>query len=236
MTLVYFIRHGQAGSRQAYDQLSNTGKDQARRLGEWFARRGIQFDEAVSGRLARQHQTAEAVRSAYTGFGLPFPEVNRGAAWDEFDLDAVYAGIAPQLARRDVEFERQYNDLQRQSQDASSPVHRSWSACDVTLVRAWIDGEYSFDGESFTGFTERVRAAGLTDTQPNRNIAVFTSATPASVWAAGALGVDGRKIMELAAAMYNTGVTVLRLDGSRVRLLQFNSVAHLDDPGLLTTR
>ena len=143
---VYFIRHGQAGSRQDYDRLSDLGREQSSRLGAWLGQRQIQFDQAWSGRLTRQRETADQVRQAYSRTRADFPEIKASACWDEFDLDAVYRGIGPQLAGRDDEFRRQLAELQQQAMDAGSRVHRTWARCDTTVVRAWVDGGYDYEG------------------------------------------------------------------------------------------
>lgn len=235
---VYFIRHGQAGSRQDYDRLSDLGREQSNRLGTWLARHQIHFEQAWSGRLIRQRETADQVRQAYHSIRTDFPEIVTSACWDEFDLDAVYCGIGPQLARQDEEFRRQFEELRREASDAGSRVHRTWARCDTTVVRAWVDGLFDYDGELFDAFVARVRRGGdlLQDDGAPRNIAVFTSATPAAVWVAMALGLDGRRIMQLAGVTYNTSLTVIRVDRERFRLFQFNTVPHLDRPELLTHR
>ncbi len=56
MSVLYLIRHGQAGTRENYDSLSELGRRQARLLGEHL--RGIEFAAAYSGSLARQRATA----------------------------------------------------------------------------------------------------------------------------------------------------------------------------------
>ena len=81
MISVYFIRHGQAGSRQDYDRLSEAGCEQARLLGGWLVRRPVVFDQVWSGRLSRQLETAEQVRLAYREAGVEFPEVTANASW-----------------------------------------------------------------------------------------------------------------------------------------------------------
>ena len=188
--------------------------------------------------MSRQRETAEQVRLAYQISGAIFPDIAIGACWDEFDLDAVYRGIGPQLARHNDEFRREFEELQRQAMDPGSRVHRAWANCDTTVVRAWIDGSFEYVGESFQAFVARVRGGAelLQDNGAARNVAVFTSATPAAVWAAKALDLDGRKAMQLAGVTYNTALTVIRVDRARVRLFQFNTVPHLDAPELLTHR
>jgi broad specificity phosphatase PhoE len=56
--LLTLIRHGQAGSRLAYDDLSEIGQEQARVLGQWFAAHSVRFDAIVTGGLNRQRMTA----------------------------------------------------------------------------------------------------------------------------------------------------------------------------------
>jgi broad specificity phosphatase PhoE len=238
MLTVYFIRHGQAGSRLDYDRLSDLGREQSRLLGSWLAERRITFEKAWSGRLRRQRETAELVRAAYRQTGADFPAIAPHACWDEFDLDAVYRGIGPQLARDDQEFNRQYQELMVQMQDANSHIQHTWAHCDTTMVRTWIDRRYDFSGESFEAFVARIRSGAemLQDGGEPSNVAVFTSATPAAVWTAKALHLDGRKIMQLAGVTYNTAITVIRIERERVRLFQFNTVPHLDSPELLTHR
>jgi broad specificity phosphatase PhoE len=235
---VYFIRHGQAGSRQDYDHLSDLGRVQSTRLGTWLARSPVQFDQAWSGQLSRQRETADQVRAAYLQNGADFPEISTSPCWDEFDLDAVYRGIGPQLSRDDGEFRGQFEELRRQAADAASPVQRTWIRCDTTVVRAWVDGRYDYRGESFEAFGARVRSGVrlLHDHGAQGNVAVFTSATPAAIWAAMALDLDGRKVMQLAGVTYNTALTVIRVDQDRVRLFQFNTVPHLDSLELITHR
>lgn len=54
MSKIYLIRHGQAGTRDHYDLLSNLGRRQSRLLGEYFAAQGVKFAAAYSGELSRQ--------------------------------------------------------------------------------------------------------------------------------------------------------------------------------------
>lgn len=99
--IVTLIRHGQAGSRIAYDDLSEVGRWQARALGAWFAERGQRFDAVVTGSLTRQRLSAEEMLTSMETAGVARPRVTIDARWDEFDLDKVYAGIGPRLARED---------------------------------------------------------------------------------------------------------------------------------------
>ncbi len=73
MSRVYLVRHGQAGTREAYDSLSELGRRQARLLGEYFVSEGIQFAAAYSGALVRQQETACEVSAVYERSGRRLP-------------------------------------------------------------------------------------------------------------------------------------------------------------------
>ena len=57
-----------------YDELSPLGQTQARLLGEFWARRRIDFDEVYCGPRVRQRHTADIVGAAYGQAGRAWPE------------------------------------------------------------------------------------------------------------------------------------------------------------------
>ena len=246
MSTVYLVRHGQAGTREAYDSLSELGQRQARLLGEHFISQGIQFASAYAGALARQQQTAEQIRAAYADAGVGFPTVCVDSGWDEFDLGRVYREIAPLLAAEDPEFRHEYDEMREQvriSQGAhGARIHRKWMPCDTKVVEAWLSGRYPYSGETWDQFHERVAACRLKmlDRQENdarqENILVATSATPLAIWTGLSLEISDERIMRLAGAVYNASYTILRLRKEQLRLFTFNAVPHLAAQGLCTHR
>src|SRR5690349_11420161 len=62
MGTLYLVRHGQASFGAAdYDNLSELGRKQSVRLGEYFAHKGIHFDGLIAGTLRRHKQTLEGI-------------------------------------------------------------------------------------------------------------------------------------------------------------------------------
>ena len=242
MSNVYLVRHGQAGTRDAYDSLSALGKQQARLLGEYFVRRKIRFAAAYAGALLRQQQTAEQVREAFVDSGISFPQLILDHGWSEFDLGRVYQELAPQLAQEDPGFLREYEEMRAQVKlnlDAhSAPIHRRWLPCDTEIVKAWVRGRYPYSGETWDQFCERVAACRLKMIQLQRqeNVLVFTSATPVAIWTAMSLDISDERIMRLAGALYNSSYSILRLRGDDLRLISFNAVPHLDASDLCSYR
>ncbi len=230
--MITLIRHGQAGSRLVYDDLSALGREQAHALGNWFRERGVRFDAIVTGKLNRQIATAQEIVAAMGG-GNPDPVVD--PRWSEFDLDEVYAGIGPLLAVEDEQFRLQYAELQRDMADPESLAHRAWRHCDVMVVRAWIEGRFEFAGESFAGFEMRVREAML-GLPSQGHIAVVTSATPIALSAGTTLDLTPGRVMQLAGAQRNTAFSEIDLRRGDPRLISFNNIPHLREQRLVTTR
>ncbi|HTB15352.1 MAG TPA: histidine phosphatase family protein [Bryobacteraceae bacterium] len=234
MSVLYLVRHGQAGTRENYDSLSELGRRQARLLGEHFRAQGISFAAAYSGSLARQKATAGEV--------LPDAEITVDSGWDEFDLAQVYREYAPMLSRDDEQFRVEYEAMQRDIEVSrgahGDAVHRKWNDCDKKCVRAWVEGRYSYSGESWNGFVSRIHSAlgRVVGAAHEGNVAVFTSATPIGVSAARTLEIEDGRAMWLAAVMFNTSVTTLRVHLDEVRLFTLNGIAHLGGAELRTFR
>jgi broad specificity phosphatase PhoE len=239
---VYFIRHGQAGTRGSYDTLSELGRRQARLLGEYLVAQGVEFAAVYAGGLLRQQQTAEGVAAPYAEAGLAFPELSVDAGWDEFDFQQVYSEIAPLMCEDDAEFRREFEEVAAEmcasADDETAEVHRRWRASDTKVMDAWIGGRYPYAGETWEQFIARVAACRLkrTDAQPRENVAVFTSAVPTAIWTARALETSDIHIPRLAAVLLNTSYTVLQLRAAETLLLTFNAVPHLHAPELRTRR
>jgi len=235
MSRVFLVRHGQAGTRHAYDELSDKGRLQARLLGEFFTSQNTRFDLAITGSLQRQRQTAVCA-------GMPEVIVDKG--WDEFDLDHVYKVLAPILCEEDAEFRHAYEAMRSElaaATEHSAGVHRRWTSSDLKIVQAWLQGHPGYTGETWLEFHNRIaqrRAELVAATQDtdDHNIVVFTSATPIGIWAGLSLDVEDHRAMRLAGVLHNASYSVMRLRPDQLRLHTFNSIPHLTDPELHTYR
>jgi len=238
VTSIFLIRHGQAGTRDDYDRLSPLGRRQSRRLAEFFLREGIVFDRILAGGLRRQQETAAIVREALSAAGAGPPPIEVDPRWSEFDLDEVYAGIAPQIAAHDAEFRAQYEEMLERIRAGDGAIHRQWTPADTAVVRAWVEGRYGFEGETWAAFVGRVQAA-LRDAAASgaRCTAVFTSATPAAISVASTFSSsDPMPILRMAGAALNTNFTILDVRGGVASLACFNAVPHLGEPAVRTLR
>ena len=92
MGQLYLVRHGQASfGADDYDQLSDLGQRQSRRLGEYFRAKGLVFDAVIMGSLKRHAQTWQGIRDGIGG--TPEPLVWPGL--NEYDSEAVIHAIHP---------------------------------------------------------------------------------------------------------------------------------------------
>jgi broad specificity phosphatase PhoE len=235
MPFLYLFRHGQAGDRDNYDRLSDLGRRQASLLGEWLARERLGFAAVFCGSLNRQRTTANiALETA----GLDPARVQVDSQWDEFDLDAVYASLAPQIAAESEDFKQHWLSMKAAMDAGDRAIHRRWTPADTAVVKAWIEGRYEFPGESWRGFLDRVGAAlrpALRAAQTG-DVAVFTSATPIAITAATPFGATPQQVMEFAAAQVNSAMTILSPYGDSHRLFSFNAFPHLRSSDLRTFR
>jgi broad specificity phosphatase PhoE len=93
--------------------------------------------------------------------------------------------------------------------------------------------------ESWEEFRSRVESSirrVVSRAGPSRAIAVFTSGGPISAILQAVLKCPPRQAFELGWRLKNCSITELIFSGERISLDQFNSVAHLPDPGAWTFR
>jgi broad specificity phosphatase PhoE len=242
LSTIYLVRHGQAGTRDAYDSLSKLGKQQARLLGEHFVSQGIHFSAAYSGELSRQRQTTEQIRTAYFDAADHFPSIEIDRGWNEFNLEQVSRELAPQLCAQDADFRREYEEMLEHARISNGAhtarVHRKWLPCDTKIVEAWIRGRFPYSGETWKQFCERVLScrSRIDHRQSRENILVVTSATPIAIWTGVSLEISDEQVMRLAGALYNASYTILRLRREELRLFTFNAASHLSGAGVRTHR
>ena len=242
MSNIHLVRHGQAGTREAYDALSDLGQQQAQFLGKYFLAQQIEFTVVYSGSMQRQLQTASAIKNVYDQAGVSFPVVTVNDQWNEFDLTDIYRELGPKLSEIDEEFRIEYEEMRlevkRNIGVREARVHRKWRPCDTKMVDAWISGTLSYSGETWKQFQNRVCTClqKIERLPPRANVLVSTSATPTGVLTGLALGLDDTRVRQLAGVLYNSSYTTLRLRDGRLQMFQFNAVPHLTTPELRTFR
>jgi broad specificity phosphatase PhoE len=238
LSTLYLIRHGQAGTRDNYDQLSEVGQQQAQRLGYYWATQQPPLDVVYAGSLQRQQQTAQIFSENVRILGGTTPSPLVDERWCEFSLAAVYQGLATKLCADEPAFAADYEEMKAILLREPHAIHSAVGRCDRAVIRAWMAQRYvDYAGESWDRFRTRVESS-LPDLSRHNDqqIAVFTSATPIAIWMGMALGLPNEKILDLMGVLYNSGLTIFKLRRDGVRLLSFNTTPHLLEPAWHTFR
>lgn len=235
MSLLFLVRHGQASFHaDDYDQLSERGVEQARRLGVHWAELNVIFDHAYLGPRRRHRQTLEAVAAVYRERGLDWPEPVALPELDEhFGYDVLTRSL-PDLMQRDPAI-REMKEKWRKDSDTAQ---RDYLRLFQKVTRMWVRRELSPpDLEAWHEFRDRVqRGLGkITDgAGSKKKVVAFSSGGPVATAMGFALDLDDEKTLELSWVVRNAAYTEFLFSRGRFSLLAFNAVPHLTDPHLLT--
>lgn len=216
MGSLYLVRHGQASFGAAdYDQLSATGHEQCRLLGAYWRERGQRFDAVFTGTLRRHAQSLAAI---VDGYGEALPAVALPGL-DEYNSEALVRAIQPGPLERPTapEAVKQHFRLLRQG------------------LLAWMAGEAAPAGMP----THAQFAAGVADALARvialgagRQVLIVSSGGPISTAVGQVLACPPEAVVELNLRLRNASVTEFAFNPKRHHLVTFNTLAHLDSPGL----
>lgn len=220
------VRHGQASYGAAdYDNLSERGHLQSRRLGDWLARGGHRFQAVVVGGMRRHRQTADGVAEAFAEQGLALPEPIADEGFAEFDHEAVFGAY-----------------LKRDPDDPVVVASRSGKPKEVAAMLraallAWANDELPGLPESWAAFGQRVQSAGerLEALAGDNEVLVLSSGGVISRLAQIALDVPNMRAVELNLSLRNSALSEFHPHGGRLRLGSWNALPHLHGERALWT-
>lgn len=221
MSTLYLIRHGQASfGTDNYDQLSATGKEQARELGRYFAASGERIDHIYSGSLRRQTETAEIIASEIAASALP---VSIEPAFDEYDSGVILQTFAKSLTQEQLTAAG-WPELRHDRKKFQFFLERA--------ARAWVDAQ--IEAEEMTpwlGFHGRISKAleriMLTHGR-SKTLLISTSGGVIGTIVAQVMGLTNHTGIELNWAVHNASITRLFYSSEKLSLSMFNALPHLD--------
>ena len=204
MSTLVLVRHGQAKPfEKNSDCLSETGEQQAIRLGEYWREHNIRFDEVYTGTMLRHTRTAELA-----GFG----EFEQRSEFNEYNADGIlraYPEFVPATDNR---------QLQR-AFEAAMPL--------------WIAGTLEAPGlETWREFHDRVTRGlrAIVDAQPaSRRGVVFTSAGPIGIAVQTVMQAPEAMAIEVNWQIRNCPLTEFLFTRGRISLDSFNATPHLEE-------
>jgi broad specificity phosphatase PhoE len=215
MGSLYLVRHGQASfGADDYDQLSDLGHRQARRLGEYFSARGMRFDAILVGTLRRHRQTLDAILE---GMGGTPAETLAWPGLNEYDSLAVIEAIHPAPLEKPTTPEA-YRHHFRLLRDG---------------LTQWMNGVVTPRGmPSYEGFVAGVTSAldHVRTHHQGQSVLVVSSGGPISTAVGRVLQAPPETTIELNLRIRNTAVTEFAFTPKRHMLVTYNTLPHLDGP------
>jgi broad specificity phosphatase PhoE len=215
MGTLYLVRHGQASFGAAdYDQLSELGRRQCERLGQWFAAHRTVFDVVISGSLKRQRQSLAGIEAGLQrthGNALTMPGLN------EYDSEALVRTVhsGPLAAPTTPELARFHFRLLRRG------------------LLAWMAGSTQPQGmPSHADFVAGVRGAldHVRAHHAGGTALIVSSGGPISMAIGHVLGLVPEAVIELNLQLRNSAVCELKVSPKRHTLISFNTLPHLNGP------
>lgn len=203
MSTLVLVRHGQARPfEKDSDRLSETGAQQAVRLGEYWRVRGIRFDEVYTGAMLRHTRTAELAG---------FSTFERREEFNEYDAAGILhacPGFEPPTDNRQMQ----------KLFDTAMPL--------------WIAGKLeSPDLEPWKTFHNRVTRglrAIIDADRPSRRVLVFTSGGPIGIAVQTVLKSPEPMAIEVNWRIRNCSLTEFLFTRGRISLDLFNATPHLE--------
>ncbi len=210
MGQLYLVRHGQASfGSDDYDRLSDLGRRQCTRLGEYFRDSGVVFEAALTGTLRRQLDSLGGIAQ---GMQMA-PEAQAWPGLNEYDGDALVAALNPPPLPplTSPEGARAHFRLLREG------------------LMAWMEGRTQPAGmPRHADFVAGVREAlDHVRTQHDGAVLIVSSGGPIATAVAEVLGAPKEAAIELNMRIRNSAVTEFVFSEKRHSLLSFNHLPHL---------
>ena len=211
---LYLVRHGQASFGAAdYDNLSELGRKQALRLGEYFLENGQSFDTVFTGTLRRHGQTwagiAEGLQAEQSLPVIARPGLN------EYDPAAIISAIHPEplVHPKTPDGIRTHFRLLRDG------------------LTAWMHGKSAPQGMvSYPEFLAGVTMAldEIRREHFGKNVLIASSGGPISTAVGHILGASHEGTIDLNLRIRNSSVSEMVFTPRRHSLVTYNTLPHLD--------
>lgn len=227
MSLLHLVRHGQASAGSAnYDQLSPVGEEQSRILGNWWLSQGFSPKAVYHGSLVRQRDTAAHALTALTN-NAQVPPMSEHSGLNEYNhrvIESHFASSHAAYAPEAMSFDDYMGILSRwrdyQPGTDTTEKHREIESWDAFKARGWNTlQELSHHGSDET------------------ELVFFTSGGVIATILSTILDLDFEHTVDAIWRIRNTSITTFQLSGDKARLIDFNTVPHLQEqrkPHLIT--
>ncbi len=221
MGAVYLIRHGQASfGKTHYDQLSDTGLEQAQVLGTALRHR-LRPDAVFRGSMLRHEQTADGVLGAMDS--LCVQQIDEG--YNEYDHEDIIVKLRPMYANK---------LLMKADLAKTLNPRRAFQSMLTEAMSRWMSGKHDADyGETWPTFQARCTEAlaqTIAACGPSKTVLVFTSGGVITCICQRLLGLSDEATLKLQWTMANAAVTkvIYSAQTGRQHLSSLNEHVHFE--------
>jgi len=211
MSIITLVRHGQASAgTDNYDKLSTLGQQQARLLGDWWAKTKVTPDAVFAGTLERQQHTASLTLESA---GIQNLTVGTLAELNEYahtDVDREFGQGFSSDSGVNLTIKDYYGIMDR------------WRSADESSLNA-VESFQHFMSRGMQAMHQAHEAVGDTG-----HAVLFTSGGVIATLLANVQSHPFSVIIDNIWYVRNASVSTLQFDGSSAQLLDFNGVPHLD--------
>jgi len=241
MSVLYFIRHGQASFGAAnYDKLSELGERQMRALGKYWVDWGVKIDAVYSGTLDRQTKSAACVKEIFEGAHKKFPEPVIVPDLNEYETRHLLGASMSSVLAQHPEIARLAKELTSNGPVDLVANKKAFQKIFAAAMDLWVDEKLNLPGmETWKQFTSRVNAGidrVIKEQAGGKTVAVFTSGGPVSAAMQRAMKTDDKTALELGWVIANGSITEFRCSGEKFSLAVFNATPHLTEQALVSYR
>lgn len=231
MSKLYLVRHGQASfMSDDYDRLSPIGKRQGALLGDYWGKRGKQFQHVYVGPLRRHQQTFTAFATGYEAHGARLPKPTVLDEFVEHRGFSMTRTILPQLAKSDEFVAQHYNNGEMEP--------RIYLKVFRHVMLKWAAGEVGHDDfETWQDYRAMVHHGVdkvMAQTGRGQTSLVFTSGGTISAAVGYALDLANVKAITLNWVVRNTAYAEFSFRDDLFSLTEFNAIPHIEDESLRT--
>jgi len=221
---IFFVRHGQASfGKENYDQLSELGVEQSKKLGEYFLKEEIRFDYCITGTMLRHRQTMENSISKLTGANTQFLET---PILNEFS-ESLWRKIAQELSSENQDFAI----LTQKVLQSKSHRNRLFFKLAEWILTEWKKGRTPVGEESYSEFRKRVLSfPDFLESVNNKGKIgiVFSSGTPISILLSHYSQIPLEIELNWLPYLWNTSLSSLHIRGERTFFSSINNLPHLN--------
>ena len=213
-----------------YDRLSPIGRRQGEKLGDYWGKRGLKFNQVYVGPLRRHQQTFNTFSTGYEQHGLRLAQPTVNNDFIEHEGFQLSQAIAPQLVGKDAYITEHYR--------AEGMDRKTNLRVFQHVMHLWAEAKVSHpDFDSWQNFRANVARGLKTVTESSgsgQNVLVFTSGGTISAAMGHVLGLSDLKSIQLNWVVRNTAYAEFRFSKGAMSLSEFNAIPHIENDELHT--